>query len=164
GRDTFEINVSGMPAKTSFTVFLLETPVTPFGAAEYIGDFTTDKKGRARQKLTLIVQEAFASTLVNGQRQRVDLNHVGVWFADPAGQQLCAEIEIQSVVLAGRPGQILGVHGHVGRIEPVDRLVEYRLHRVAVHNPRGHRVLVDARAARQFDAGAGRREPLDQVP
>jgi len=89
GRDTFEINVSGMPANTSFTVFLLETPITPFGAAEYIGDFTTDRKGRARQKLTLIVQEAFASTLVNGQRQRVDLNHVGVWFADPADDDFC---------------------------------------------------------------------------
>src|SRR5205814_4582990 len=89
GRDTFEINVSGMPANTSFTVFLLETPVAPFGAAEYIGDFTTDGKGRAHQKLTLIVQEAFASTLVDGQRKRVDLNHVGVWFADPAGDDFC---------------------------------------------------------------------------
>jgi hypothetical protein len=89
GRDTFEINASGMPANTAFTVFLIETPGAPFGAAEYIGDFTTDKKGRAHQKLALIVQEAFASTLVNGKRVRVDLNHVGVWFADPAGDDFC---------------------------------------------------------------------------
>ncbi|OLB77585.1 MAG: hypothetical protein AUI14_15690 [Actinobacteria bacterium 13_2_20CM_2_71_6] len=39
GRDVFEINASGMPANTAFTVFLLETPVAPFGAVEYIGDF-----------------------------------------------------------------------------------------------------------------------------
>jgi hypothetical protein len=89
GRDVFEINASGMPANTAFTVFLLETPVAPFGAAEYIGDFTTDKQGKAHQSLKLIVQEAFSFTLVNGQRVRVDLNHVGVWFADPAGDDFC---------------------------------------------------------------------------
>lgn len=31
----------------------------------------------------LIVQEAFSSTLVSGSRMRVDLNRIGVWFADP---------------------------------------------------------------------------------
>jgi hypothetical protein len=89
GRDVFEINASGMPPNTPFTVFLIETPGAPFGAAEYIGDFTTDKRGRAHQTLKLIVQEAFSSTLVNGNRVRVDLNHVGVWFADPTGDDFC---------------------------------------------------------------------------
>jgi hypothetical protein len=89
GRDTFQIDASGMPANTSFTVFLLETPVSPFGAAEYIGDFTTDKHGRAHETLKLIVQEAFSFTLVDGKRVRVDLNHVGVWFADPTGDDFC---------------------------------------------------------------------------
>jgi hypothetical protein len=37
----------------------------------------------------LIVQEAFASTLVDGQRVRVDLNEVGAWFADPTGDDFC---------------------------------------------------------------------------
>jgi hypothetical protein len=37
----------------------------------------------------LIVQEAFASTLVNGQRVRIDLNRVEVWFADPEGDDFC---------------------------------------------------------------------------
>ena len=37
----------------------------------------------------LIVDEAFSSTLVNGQRVRVDLNRVGIWFADPADDDFC---------------------------------------------------------------------------
>jgi hypothetical protein len=89
GRDEFEINASGLPPKTDFTVFLLEIPGAPFGAAEYIGDFTTDSHGRGHNTFKLIVAEAFASTLVNGARVRADLNHVGFWFADPAGDDGC---------------------------------------------------------------------------
>jgi hypothetical protein len=89
GRDDFEIEASGLPPKTDFTVFLLETPGTPFGAAEYIGDFTTDKHGRGENTFKLIVAEAFASTLVDGARVRAELNHVGFWFADPAGDDGC---------------------------------------------------------------------------
>jgi hypothetical protein len=89
GRDEFEIEASGLPAHTDFTVFLLEVPGSPFGAAEYIGDFTTNGHGRGENKFKLIVQEAFASTLVNGSRVRADLNHVGFWFADPAGDDVC---------------------------------------------------------------------------
>ena len=66
GRDEFEIKASGLPPKTDFTVFLLEIPGTPFGAAEYIGDFTTNSHGRGDNTFKLIVEEAFASTLVNG--------------------------------------------------------------------------------------------------
>ena len=42
-----------------------------------------------RTRSSLIVQEAFSSTLVNGQRVRVDLNQVGMWFADPADDDFC---------------------------------------------------------------------------
>jgi hypothetical protein len=89
GRDEFEISASGLPPNEEFTVFLLEVPGTPFGAAEYIGDFGTDEQGRGENKFELIVEEAFASTLVNGNRVRADLNHVGFWFADPSGDDVC---------------------------------------------------------------------------
>ena len=72
-----------------FTVFLLEQAGSPFGAAEYIGDFTSDRKGRSHNTFRLIVSEAFSSTLVDGKRVRVDLNQVGAWFADPAGDDFC---------------------------------------------------------------------------
>jgi len=80
GFDVFHVHADGLPPKTTFTVFLLEQARAPFGAAEYIGDFTSDGKGRADNTFRLIVAEAFASTLVNGQRVRVDLNQVGAWF------------------------------------------------------------------------------------
>ena len=89
GRDEFKIEASGLPPDSEFTVFLLEVPGAPFGAAEYIGDFSTNGEGRGANKFKLIVEEAFASTLVDGTRVRADLNHVGFWFADPAGDDVC---------------------------------------------------------------------------
>ena len=89
GRDVFLVDASGLPPKTSFTTFLLEVPGAPFGAAEYIGDVDTDKHGQAHAELRLIVEEAFASTLVDGKRVRAELNHVGMWFADPAADDFC---------------------------------------------------------------------------
>jgi len=89
GFDSFEVEASGLPRNTSFTVFLIEQAGSPFGAAEYIGDITSDHKGRAENSFRLIVQEAFSSTLVNGQRVRVDLNQVGMWFADPKDDDFC---------------------------------------------------------------------------
>jgi hypothetical protein len=83
GFDSFEIEARHLPPNRSFTVFLLETATSPFGAAEYIGDFTTDRRGNAKNEFRLIVAEAFSSQIVNGARHRVDLNRIGVWFADP---------------------------------------------------------------------------------
>jgi len=87
GFDVFHVHATGLPPK--FTAFLLEQARAPFGAAEYIGDFTSDDNGRADNTFRLIGAEAFASTLVNGQRVRVDLNQVGAWFADPTGDDFC---------------------------------------------------------------------------
>jgi hypothetical protein len=89
GFDRFEIAAHNLPPNREFTVFLLEQAGAPFGAAQYIGDFRTNAYGNAHNDLRLIVQEAFASTIVNGARTRVDLNRVGVWFADPAGDDFC---------------------------------------------------------------------------
>lgn len=89
GFDAFTVRARHLPPNRDFTVFLLETAGAPFGAAQYIGDVTTDATGRADNTFHLIVDEAFSSTLVNGQRVRVDLNQVGMWFADPADDDFC---------------------------------------------------------------------------
>ena len=89
GLDRFEIRAHNLPPDRSFAVFLIEQPGAPFGAAEYIGDFSTNGNGDGQNTFNLIVQEAFSSTVVNGQRVRVDLNEVGVWFADPADDDFC---------------------------------------------------------------------------
>ena len=89
GFDTFKVRARHLAPKRSFTVFLLEQAGAPFGAAEYIGDITTNRHGNATNTFRLIVDEAFSSTLVNGQRTRVDLNQVGMWFADPKADDFC---------------------------------------------------------------------------
>jgi hypothetical protein len=89
GSDRFEIRAHNLPPNRDFTVFLLEQAGAPFGAAQYIGDFSTNDHGDAHNTFKLIVQEAFSSTLVDGHRVRVDLNRVGVWFADPADDDFC---------------------------------------------------------------------------
>ena len=68
GFDRFEIAGRHLPPNRDFTIFLLEQAGAPFGAAEYIGDFSTDAYGNTYNNLKLIVGEAFASTLVNGTR------------------------------------------------------------------------------------------------
>ncbi|SRR6266540_242020 len=89
GFDKFEISARNLPPNREYTIFLLQQAGAPFGAAEYIGDFSTNADGNGHNKLKLIVQEAFSSTVVNGARTRVDLNRIGVWFADPAADDFC---------------------------------------------------------------------------
>ncbi len=89
GFDTFHIRARNLPPNRDFTIFLLEQPGSPFGAAEYIGDVSTDQEGDGHNTLYLIVSEAFSSTVVNGARVRKELNAIGVWFADPADDDFC---------------------------------------------------------------------------
>jgi hypothetical protein len=90
GVDTLHLDASGLPANTDFAVFLTSADAfatPPFGAAEYIGDFTTNAAGIGSLKVDAIIAEAFVSTLVNGTRVRTNLDHLVFWFADPAQAQ-----------------------------------------------------------------------------
>jgi hypothetical protein len=87
GVDTLHLRARGLPPNTSFAVFLTEMPVPPFGAVQYIGDFTTNAAGRAHVRVDAIIDEAFAFNNITGVR--VDLNHVVFWFADPADDEDC---------------------------------------------------------------------------
>ena len=87
GKDTMTVKAYGLKPRTDYTVFLLQKAEAPFGAAEYIGDFTTNARGRATNGYNLIVEEAFAFNNQTGSR--TDLNSVGVWFADPKDDNGC---------------------------------------------------------------------------
>jgi hypothetical protein len=89
GVDTLDLKAEGLSPNTTFTVFLTELPVGPFGAVQYIGDFTTNAAGRGSLRADTIIEEAFSSQVVNGQRVRKDLNHVVLWFADPLADEAC---------------------------------------------------------------------------
>ena len=89
GADTLRLEAQGLPPDTDFAVFLTSddafaTP--PFGAVQYIGDFTTSAAGQGSLKVRTIVGEAFSSTLVGDPptRVRAELDHLVFWFADPA--------------------------------------------------------------------------------
>jgi hypothetical protein len=90
GVDTLQLDARGLPDDTDFAVFLTSADAfatPPFGAVEYIGDFTTDARGRGSLKVDAIVAEAFVSTLVGTTRVRADLDHLVFWFAKPEQAQ-----------------------------------------------------------------------------
>lgn len=91
GVDTLQLDARGLPADTDFAVFLTSADaltLPPFGAVEYIGDFTTNAAGIGALKIDAIIAEAFVSTVVSGTRvPAADLDHLVFWFADPAQAQ-----------------------------------------------------------------------------
>jgi len=95
GVDTLKLTAKGLPPNTTFAVFLTSdnafaTP--PFGAVEYIGDFTTNAAGNGSLNVNAIIAEAFVSTLVSGTRTRADLDQLVFWFADPAQAQAACNL------------------------------------------------------------------------
>jgi len=87
GVDTLDLKAERLPPDTSFTVFLTELAEFPFGASEYIAEFTTNAAGRGSVRVDAVIQEAFAFD--GTTRVRKDLNHVVVWFADPKDDDVC---------------------------------------------------------------------------
>ena len=87
GVDTLHLKAERLPPNTSFTVFLTELAEFPFGASEYLAEFTTNAAGRGSVRVNAVIQEAFAFD--GNTRVRKDLNHVVVWFADPKDDDVC---------------------------------------------------------------------------
>ena len=85
--DTLDLHAEGLRPNTTFAVFLTELPVPPFGAVQYIGDFTTNAAGRGHVRVDAIIDEAFAFNNITGVR--TELNHVVFWFADPNDDEEC---------------------------------------------------------------------------
>ena len=87
GVDILDLHAEGLRPYTTFAVFLTEMPVPPFGAVQYIGDFTTNAAGRGSVRVAAIINEAFAFNNITGVR--TDLNHIVFWFADPNDDEDC---------------------------------------------------------------------------
>ena len=66
GVDTLDLHAEGLRPNTTFAVFLTELPVPPFGAVQYIGDFTTNAAGRGHVRVDAIIDEAFAFNNITG--------------------------------------------------------------------------------------------------
>jgi hypothetical protein len=87
GVDTLDLHAEGLRPNTTFAVFLTQMPVPPFGAVQYIADFTTNAAGNGSVRVDAIIDEAFAFNNITGVR--TDLNHIVFWFADPADDEGC---------------------------------------------------------------------------
>lgn len=89
GTDTFTTTAKSLRPNTTFAVFRTELPLAPFGAVQYIADFTTTANGKGSVQVNATIEEAFSSQVVKGQRVRKELNHVVFWFANPADANEC---------------------------------------------------------------------------
>ena len=103
--EVMHMEVSGLPAKTEFDAFVIQTPNSPFGLSWYQGDLTTDDNGVGVADFigrfsieTFIVAPGTAAAPVVHNQPIPDANsnpatgpvhtyHVGLWFGSSAAAQ-----------------------------------------------------------------------------
>lgn len=93
------VEVSGMPANNTFTVFVLQVPHGPFGLSWYQGDVVTDKDGNGHGKfIGIFSHETFVvapgsvpapvidpnDATTNPATAPVHTLHLGMWFDSTA--------------------------------------------------------------------------------
>ena len=104
-----DVRVSGLPANTTFTVFVLQVPHSPFGLSWYQGDVETDSNGDGHARfIGIFSDELFivapgsapapvvhpgADADTNPPTRPVHTFHLGMWFDSVA-----------DAVAAGCPG------------------------------------------------------------
>ncbi len=92
------VEVFELPAKTDFTLFVINTPNAPFVPAWYQGDLVTNASGEGVVDVTGILSDE--TFILNPGPTPVELDHLGIWFADPA-----------DAVKAGCPGTVTPFDG-----------------------------------------------------
>ena len=76
------LEVSGLTPKTAFTVFITQHGNRPFGFSWYQGEVVTNANGTGVADFTgIFSQETF---LLSDTNTAIQLDHIGVWFADAA--------------------------------------------------------------------------------
>jgi len=79
------VEVFALPANTDFTLFVIATPNAPFVPAWYQGDLTTNAIGNGVVDVTgIFSDETFILNPGTPAAVPVQLDHLGMWFADPA--------------------------------------------------------------------------------
>src|SRR5436190_20280563 len=94
------VEVSNLPAKTEFTLFVITTPNAPFVPAWYQGDLKTNAIGRGVLDVTGIFSDETFILNPGVPAVPVETHHLGLWFADPA-----------DAVTAGCPGTVTPFDG-----------------------------------------------------
>jgi hypothetical protein len=78
------VEVFGLPASTDFTLFVVNTPNAPFTPAWYQGDVTTSASGKGVVDGTGIFSHGNFLLNPGTSAVPVEVDHLGIWFADPA--------------------------------------------------------------------------------
>jgi hypothetical protein len=99
------ISARGLPPKTGFDFFVLQTPKAPFGMSWYQADVETDEYGRAFQHVRgifsietftvapnsapapLVFTGPFPDASVNPATAPLQMYHLGLWFNSPRDAQ-----------------------------------------------------------------------------
>lgn len=94
GVDTLRVDVSGLPPRTSFAVFMTEASAfstPPFRAVTYIGRITTSSEGAGSVRAEVTISEAFLGDRHTDPpvRIRPGTDHVVLRFADPGEVPAC---------------------------------------------------------------------------
>ena len=76
------LEVFGLVANTSYTIFITERGQRPFGFSWYQGEINTDKSGRGVADYRGIFSEE--TFLLTDSNTPVQMDHIGIWFADAA--------------------------------------------------------------------------------
>jgi hypothetical protein len=75
------LEVFNLTPNTEFTLFVTQHNARPFGFAWYQGDIKTGSDGRGTGDFTGIFNEE--SFIVSDSNTPIQMNHLGIWFADP---------------------------------------------------------------------------------
>src|ERR1700722_104676 len=84
------LEVSGLTARNSFTVFVTQHGSRPFGFSWYQGEVDTNAKGNGVADFTGI----FSNETFLLADQPIPMGHLGIWFADPndAARAGCSDV------------------------------------------------------------------------
>lgn len=99
------LSAHGLPPRTGFDFFILQTPKAPFGLSWYQADVETDEDGNAFQHVRgifsietftvapsaapapLVFSGPFPDASVNPPTAPIQMYHLGLWFNSPADAQ-----------------------------------------------------------------------------
>jgi hypothetical protein len=83
--DTMKVSISGMPAKASFDLFVIQLPTKPFGVSWYQSDVDADSHGRGTATVRGVFDAETFSVSPGGTTTFAPTHqyHLGLWFNNP---------------------------------------------------------------------------------
>ena len=99
--EVMDVNVSGLPADSTFNLFVIQVPTAPFGVAWYEGDIETDDYGQGSGEFAgrfsietfavapgsapapFVHNGPFPDATVNPSFNPIHAYHLGLWFDSP---------------------------------------------------------------------------------